>query len=88
MIGITAIAIFFGAQLATNRYGDKATLFEAFLMTLLLIVPLLLMSSDWMYYNQLVAKGAKINYYFFHLVCLLITLFVLSIVSVAIYNGL
>ena len=47
----------------------------------------LLLWSDWLYWNHLIDKGAKINYKFFQYTGLVITLFTTWIVHMAMIYG-
>ena len=81
------IVLFLGVQVIPDAHGHKATLWEALLASLLLGAPLFLFWTDWLYYNYLIAKGAKINYNSFQIVGLIIVACMFVWVSAAMYNG-
>jgi len=88
LLVLLTLLLFIGFQISKNRYGETATLLEAFMATLIGTGLFSIMGSDWMYYNQLIDKGAKINYYYFQLFSLFLIVIIIFIVSIATYKGL
>ncbi len=62
-------------------------LIDAFAIAGLYIVLQLLLWSDWLYWNHLIAKGAKINYKLFQYIGLVITLFSTWIIHMGVIYG-
>ena len=83
---IVGVIFFIVMQFLSDPEGNVGTPIQAFGVGILIFGLLFVLFSDWMYYNELINKGAKIKYETFQKVGLLFNITALCIIISAAYN--